>query len=58
MPLPADPDPKLQAYAHPERLVTTDWLATHLGDPSLAVIESNEDVLLYKTGHKIGRAHV
>ena len=58
MPLPADPDPKLQAYAHPERLVTTDWLATHLGDPSLAVIESNEDVLLYKTGHIPGAHHV
>lgn len=58
MPLPADPDPKLQAYAHPERLVTTDWLAAHLGDPDLAVIESNEDVLLYKTGHIPGAHHV
>ena len=58
MPLPADPDPKLQAYAHPERLVTTDWLAAHLDDPGLAVIESNEDVLLYKTGHIPGAHHV
>jgi thiosulfate/3-mercaptopyruvate sulfurtransferase len=58
MPLPADPDPKLQAYAHPERLVTTDWLAAHLGDPGLVVLESNEDVLLYKTGHIPGAHHV
>ena len=58
MPLPADTDPKLQAYAHPERLVTTDWLAEHLGDPGLVVIESNEDVLLYRTGHIPGAHHV
>ena len=58
MPLPADTDPKLQAYAHPERLVTTDWLAAHLGDPGLVVIESNEDVLLYRTGHIPGAHHV
>lgn len=58
MPLSADTDPKLQAYAHPERLVTTDWLAEHLGDDNLVVIESNEDVLLYRTGHIPGAHHV
>ena len=42
---------KLQEYAHPERLVTTDWLAEHLNDPNLVVAESDEDVLLYDTGH-------
>lgn len=49
--LPPDPDPTLQAYAHPERLVTTEWLARHLGTPGLVVAESDEDVLLYDTGH-------
>ncbi len=44
-------DPKLAEYAHPERLVTTAWLAEHLGDPGLVVVESDEDVLLYDTGH-------
>ena len=29
-----DTDPKLAAYAHPERLVTTAWLAEHLGTPA------------------------
>jgi thiosulfate/3-mercaptopyruvate sulfurtransferase len=58
MPLPADTTPKLASYAHPERLVTTDWLAEHLGDDSLVVIESNEDVLLYRTGHIPGAHHV
>src|SRR5689334_25353077 len=51
MALPNDPAPKLAAYAHPERLVTTAWLAEHLGEPGLVVVESDEDVLLYDTGH-------
>jgi thiosulfate/3-mercaptopyruvate sulfurtransferase len=51
MPLPADTDPKLAAYAHPERLVTTQWLEDHLTDDGLVVLECNEDVLLYHTGH-------
>ena len=42
---------KISAYAHPERLVTTDWLAEHLDDPQVVVLESDEDVLLYDTGH-------
>ena len=58
MTLAADSASKLQAYAHPERLVTTDWLAEHLGDDGLVVIESNEDVLLYRTGHIPGAHHV
>ncbi|MFK5635554.1 sulfurtransferase [Ornithinimicrobium sp. LYQ103] len=54
MSLPTDPDPKLAAYAHPERLVTTQWLADHLGADGLVVLESDEDVLLYDTGHVPG----
>src|SRR5205809_7437129 len=51
MAVPFDPSPHLQAYAHPERLVTADWLAEHLDDDGLVVVESDEDVLLYDTGH-------
>jgi thiosulfate/3-mercaptopyruvate sulfurtransferase len=51
MPVERDPDPKFAAYAHPERLVTTAWLAERLDDPSIVVAESDEDVLLYETGH-------
>ncbi|HEY4005154.1 MAG TPA: sulfurtransferase [Pseudonocardia sp.] len=58
MPLPNDTDPKLASYAHPERLVTTQWLAEHLGEPGLAVVESDEDVLLYETGHIPGSVKV
>ena len=42
---------KFSQYAHPEKLVSTDWLAAHLDDPAVVVVESDEDVLLYDTGH-------
>ena len=42
---------KLREYAHPEVIVTTEWVAEHLDDPGLVVAESDEDVLLYETGH-------
>jgi len=56
--LPADPSPELADYAHPERLVTTAWLAENLATPGLAIVESNEDVLLYETGHIPGAIKV
>jgi thiosulfate/3-mercaptopyruvate sulfurtransferase len=49
---------KFAEYAHPERLVTTEWLAEHLGQPGLVVVESDEDVLLYETGHIPGAVKV
>jgi thiosulfate/3-mercaptopyruvate sulfurtransferase len=58
VPVPHDDDPKLAAYAHPERLVTTEWLADHLKDAGLVVVESDEDVLLYDTGHIPGAVKV
>jgi thiosulfate/3-mercaptopyruvate sulfurtransferase len=41
----------MSEYAHPEVLVDTDWVAEHLNDPKVRLVESNEDVLLYDTGH-------
>jgi thiosulfate/3-mercaptopyruvate sulfurtransferase len=38
-------------YAHPEVLVSTSWLADHLDDPSIRIVESDEDILLYDIGH-------
>jgi thiosulfate/3-mercaptopyruvate sulfurtransferase len=60
MAMPADTSPELAGYAHPERLVTTGWLAERLaGDRSgLVVVESDEDVLLYDTGHIPGSIKV
>lgn len=38
-------------YAHPEVLVDTAWVAEHLNDPKVRLIEADEDVLLYEVGH-------
>lgn len=58
MTLPQDPSTELEGYAHPERLVSTTWLEENLGKPGLALVESNEDVLLYETGHIPGAIKV
>jgi len=38
-------------YANPGVLVDTAWVADHLNDPNVRLVESNEDILLYDTGH-------
>jgi thiosulfate/3-mercaptopyruvate sulfurtransferase len=38
-------------YAHPEVLVTTEWVAEHLADPHVRIVEADEDPLLYEVGH-------
>ena len=59
-----DDSPKFQQYAHPDRLVSTDWLAARIDDGSarpggdIVVVESDEDVLLYDTGHIPGSVKV
>ncbi|MET0886844.1 MAG: sulfurtransferase [Mycetocola sp.] len=51
MPIETDQSPAFAEYAHPDRLVTTEWLQERLGAPGLVVVESDEDVLLYEIGH-------
>jgi len=46
------------SYAHPEYLVETDWVASHLNDTNIRIIESDEDPLLYAIGHIPGAAQV
>jgi thiosulfate/3-mercaptopyruvate sulfurtransferase len=41
----------MSEYAHPEALVSTQWVADHIQDPNMRIVESDEDVLLYNTGH-------
>jgi thiosulfate/3-mercaptopyruvate sulfurtransferase len=55
-----DIDPVIapKGYAHPELLVSTEWLAAHLNDPNIRIVESDEDVLLYDTGHIPGAQKV
>lgn len=58
MPVSAETNDKFAAYAHPERLVSTAWLAEHLDNEDLVVVESDEDILLYETGHIPGSVKV
>jgi thiosulfate/3-mercaptopyruvate sulfurtransferase len=53
-----DTNPQFSEYANPGTLVSTEWLAEHLDDPGLVVVESDEDVLLYETGHIPGAVKV
>jgi thiosulfate/3-mercaptopyruvate sulfurtransferase len=39
-------------------LVSTDWVAEHLDDPEVRIVESNEDPLLYASGHIPGAVEV
>src|SRR5438132_6769191 len=45
-------------YAHPEALVDADWIEKHRNDNDVRIIESNEDILLYDTGHIPGAVHI
>jgi len=45
-------------YAHPEKLVETEWVAEHLTDPKVRIAESDEDYLLYDTGHIPGAVKI
>ena len=47
-----------RGYANPDVLVSTEWVAEHLDDPAVRVIESNEDQLLYPSGHIPGAVQV
>jgi thiosulfate/3-mercaptopyruvate sulfurtransferase len=45
-------------YVHPEVLVTTQWVADHLHDPNVRLVESNEDILLYDIKHIPGAVQI
>jgi thiosulfate/3-mercaptopyruvate sulfurtransferase len=47
-----------RGYAHPDVLVSTHWVAAHVNDPNVRLVESNEDTLLYASGHIPGAVHV
>jgi thiosulfate/3-mercaptopyruvate sulfurtransferase len=58
MPVGFDNSAKFSEYAHPEVLVSTEWLSANLGSEGLVVVESDEDVLLYQTGHIPGAVKI
>ena len=41
-------------YVHPEVLVSTQWVADHLNDPNVKLIEVDVDTAAYDTGHAPG----
>ena len=47
-----------QAVPNPEVLVETEWLAEHLDDPDIRIVEVDEDVLLYDVGHIPGAVKI
>ena len=47
-----------KGYARPDVLVSTDWVAAHLSDASVRLVESNEDTLLYAQGHIPGAVQI
>jgi 3-mercaptopyruvate sulfurtransferase SseA len=48
----------MSTYTSPESLVESSWLAEHLNDPNIRIVESNEDILLYDTGHIPNAVHI
>src|SRR2546428_518224 len=51
-------DISARGYARPEVLVSTKWVEEHRHDPKVRRLESNEDVLLYETGHIPGAVKI
>ena len=41
----------MKDYAHPEVLVDTQWLAEHLDDPKVRIVDIHLDPTLYESGH-------
>ncbi len=39
-------------------LVSTQWVAEHLNDPAIRLVESDEDILLYELGHIPGAVKI
>jgi thiosulfate/3-mercaptopyruvate sulfurtransferase len=56
--LPIVPPIETRGYSHPDVLVSTDWVARHVNDPSVRLVESDEDLLLYETGHIPGAVKI
>jgi thiosulfate/3-mercaptopyruvate sulfurtransferase len=47
-----------RGYVNADVLVSTDWVAEHLNDPNIRIVESDEDTLLYGSGHIPGAVEV
>ena len=45
-------------YAHPEVLVSTQWVLEHHKDANIRLVEVDEDFLLYEQGHVPGAVNL
>src|SRR3954465_1595006 len=52
------PPIRSRGYAYSDTLVDCAWVAAHLDDPKVRLLESNEDLLLYDTGHIPGAVKI
>jgi thiosulfate/3-mercaptopyruvate sulfurtransferase len=51
-------DIQSRGYVNSSVLVSTQWLAENLNNPNIRIVESNEDPLLYPSGHIPGAVEV
>ena len=51
-------DIQSRGYVKSDVLVSTEWVASNLNNPAYRIIESNEDPLLYPSGHIPGAVQV
>ena len=58
MTVSADSATEHAQYFNPNKLVSTQWVADHLDDPNVVIVETDEDVLLYLTGHIPGSVKI
>ena len=56
--IPQAPPIESRGYAHPEVLVSTEWVEAHRKDRKVRLMECNEDLLLYEVGHIPGAVKV
>ena len=47
-----------RGYSNSSVLVSTEWVAENLDNPSIRLVESNEDQLLYRSGHLPGAVEI
>ncbi len=47
-----------ESYAHPEVLVSAEWVEANLKEPKVRIVESDEDVLLYNQSHIPGAVKI
>ena len=47
-----------EPYAHPEVLVSADWVEANSKDPKVRIVESDEDILLYDLAHIPGAVRI